>query len=172
MQHSCLTASEESGPILCSHRITAWRRAELVTHLVSYIPGKQELYIDKNKTSSSARGTKRRSLTHRLAYKPWTTILFFYSTRCQELTALEDSSQESFRAQNPQKKYNKKGQQSRIPFLLKTSLYLSYLLHNLMSKELFGKAIKCKNKKQEGRRKKKIEQKKVKGKSLDSRDGT
>ena len=40
-----------------------------------------------------------------------------------------------------------------------------------MSKELFGKALKCKNKKQEAR-KKRIEQKKVEGKSLDSRDGS
>ena len=40
--------------------------------------------------------------------------------------------------------------------------YLSYLLHNLMSKELFGEASKCrsKKKKQEARRKKKIEQEK------------
>jgi hypothetical protein len=46
-------------------------------------------------------------------------------------------------------------EQSPIPFFLQTSLSLSYLLHNLMSKELFGKALKCKNKKQEARRKKK-----------------
>ena len=61
--------------------------------------------------------------------------------------------------------------QSPIPFFLQTSLSFSYLLHNLMSKELFGKALKCKNKKQESKKKKEIEQKKVEGKSLDIRDG-
>ena len=40
-----------------------------------------------------------------------------------------------------------------------------------MSKELFGEASKCKNKKQEARRKKKIEQEKLEGKSLDIKDG-
>ena len=58
-----------------------------------------------------------------------------------------------------------------IPFFLQTSLSFSYLLHNLMLKELFGKALKCKNKKQEARRKNKLNRKKVEGKSLDSRDG-
>jgi len=38
-------------------------------------------------------------------------------------------------------------------FFLQTSLSLSYLLHNSMLKELFGKALKCK--KQETRSKKK-----------------
>jgi len=59
---------------------------------------------------------------------------------------------------------------SPVPFFLQTSLSLSYLLHNSMLKELFGKALKCKNKKQE-QEEKKIEQKKVEGKSLDSGDG-
>jgi len=36
-------------------------------------------------------------------------------------------------------------EQSPIPFLLQTSLSLFFLLHNLMSRELFGKALKCKN---------------------------
>ena len=40
-----------------------------------------------------------------------------------------------------------------------------------MSKELFRDASKCKNKKQEVRRKNKSEQKKLEGKSLDIRDG-
>jgi len=48
-------------------------------------------------------------------------------------------------------------EKSLIPFLLQTPLSLSYLLHNLMSKELFGEALKCRNKKQETRSKKKIE---------------
>jgi len=56
-----------------------------------------------------------------------------------------------------------------IPFFLQTSLSLSYLLHNSKLKELFGKALKCKNKKQEARRKNKLNRKKVEGKSLDSR---
>ena len=70
---------------------------------------------------------------------------------------MEDSSQESF--QGPQLPILHKGysyelslfpqleksiikkdnrEQFPIPFLLQTSLSLSYLLHNLMSKELFG----------------------------------
>ena len=49
--------------------------------------------------------------------------------------------------------------------------YFSYLLHNSMSKEQFGEASKCRNKKQEARRKKKIEQEKLEGKSLDIGDG-
>ena len=42
-------------------------------------------------------------------------------------------------------------EKSPIPFFLQTSLSLSYLPHNSMSKELFRKALKCKkrNKKQE-----------------------
>jgi len=60
-------------------------------------------------------------------------------------------------------------EQSPIPFFLQTSLSLSCLLHNLMSEELFGKALKCKNKNQEGRRKK-FDRKKVEGISLYSRD--
>jgi len=76
---------------------------------------------------------------------------------------MEDSSQESFRTYNSSfcirvavmvflnpktwKEYNKKEhkEQSPIPFLLQTSFSLSYLLHNSMSKSLFGKALKCKN---------------------------
>ena len=48
-------------------------------------------------------------------------------------------------------------EQSPIPFLLQTSLFLSYLLHNSMSKELFGEASNFRNKKHEARRKKKME---------------
>ena len=53
------------------------------------------------------------------------------------------------------KDYNTKEnrEQSLIPFLLQTSLSLSYLLHNLMSKELFGEASKRRNIKQEEKRK-------------------
>ena len=61
------------------------------------------------------------------------------------------------------KDYNMKDnrEQSLIPFLLQFSLSL-LPAHNLMSKELFGEASKCrsKKKKQEARRKKKIEQEK------------
>ena len=39
------------------------------------------------------------------------------------------------------------------PFLLRTSLILSYLLHNSMSQDLFGEASKSRNKKQEEKRK-------------------
>ena len=57
-------------------------------------------------------------------------------------------------------------EQSPIPFLLQTSLFLSYLLHNSMSKELFGEASNFRNKKHEARRKKKIEREKLKGNLL------
>lgn len=57
-------------------------------------------------------------------------------------------------------------EKSPIPFFLQTSLSLSYLLHNSMLKELFGKALKCKNKKQEARRKNKLNRKKWKGNLL------
>ena len=40
-----------------------------------------------------------------------------------------------------------------------------------MSQELFGEAAKHRNKKQEARRKKKIEQEKLVGKSFDIREG-
>ena len=53
-----------------------------------------------------------------------------------------------------------------IPFFLQISLSLSYLLRNSMLKELFGKTLKCKNKKQEARRKKKLKRKKWKGNLL------
>ena len=87
---------------------------------------------------------------------------------------MEDSSQESFQgSQLPilhngcsygykRKEYR---EQSPIPFFLQTSLSLSYLLHNSMLKELFGKAL-CKNKKQEARRKNKLNRKKWKGNLL------
>jgi len=69
--------------------------------------------------------------------------------------------------------FNKKEnrEQSPIPFLLKPSLSLSYLLHNSMSQELFGEASKRRNKKQEARRKKKKENwtGKLEGKSLDDK---
>ena len=61
-----------------------------------------------------------------------------------------------------------------IPYTLlptKPSYLSPYLLHNSMLKELFGKALKCKNKSQEARRKKKLNRKKVEGKSFNSRDG-
>ena len=72
------------------------------------------------------------------------------------------------------KDFNKKDnkEQSLILFLLQTSLSLSYLLHNSMSKDLFGEASTQRNKKQEARSKKKIKQEKLEGKSLDIRDGS
>jgi len=57
-------------------------------------------------------------------------------------------------------------EKSPIPFFLQTFLSLCYLLHNSMLKELFGKALKCKNKKQEAKRKKKLNRKKWKGNLL------
>ena len=62
-------------------------------------------------------------------------------------------------------------EQSPKPFFLQTFLSLFYLLHNSISKELFGKALKCKETRSKKKKEKEIEQKKVGGKSLDSRDG-
>ena len=53
---------------------------------------------------------------------------------------------------------------SLIPILLQTSLFLYYMLHNLVSQELFGEASKRRSKKQ--KKKKEIEQEKLEGKSL------
>ena len=50
-------------------------------------------------------------------------------------------------------------EQSLIPFFLQTSLSLFYLLHKSISKELFGEALTCRNKKQEARRKRKFNRK-------------
>jgi len=89
-------------------------------------------------------------------YKSCTRIPVFYSTSCEDWTAVEDFSQYGFKAYNSpfcirgavmgflkipicQKDYISKEnrEQSLIPFLLQTSLSLSYLLHNSVSKELF-----------------------------------
>jgi len=53
-------------------------------------------------------------------------------------------------------------EQSLIPFLLQISSSLPFLLHNSISQELFGETSKCRKKKQEARRKKKMEQKNLK----------
>ena len=90
----------------------------------------------------------------------------FYSADFEDWTAVEDSSWWGFKAFNSpfcykiavvdflkiplsQKDFNTKEnrEQSLLPFLLQTSLSLSYLLHNLMS-ELFGEASKHRNNKQ------------------------
>ena len=102
-------------------------------------------------------------------------IPVFYSTSCEDWTAVEDSSWWGFKAYNSpfcirgavmgflkislsRKDFKTKEnrEQSLIPFLLKTFLSLSYLLHYLMSKVLFGEASKHRNNK---KRKKKIKQK-------------
>ena len=96
---------------------------------------------------------------------------------------MEDYSQESFQeSQLPilykrfsygfsltgkQYKMKEHREKSPIPFILQTSTKsLSYQLHNSMFKELFGKALKWKNKKQEARRKNKLNRKKWKGNLL------
>jgi len=52
---------------------------------------------------------------------------------------------------------NENREQSLIPFLLQAFLFLFYLLHNSMSKELFGEASQRKNNKQEEKRKSNVE---------------
>ena len=99
-------------------------------------------------------------------YKPCTRkpVFVFYSTKCEDCwTTMEDSSHESFQGSQllilhkrcnygfsltgKQYKMKEHREKSPIPFFLCTSLSLTYLLHNSMSKELFGKALKCKKKK-------------------------
>ena len=53
-----------------------------------------------------------------------------------------------------------------IAFLLQAHLSLSYLLHNSMSKELFGEASNCSNKKHEARKERKLNRKNWRGNLL------
>jgi len=66
-----------------------------------------------------------------------------------------------------------KGKQGAIPYTLPpTNLLISLLpAPQLGVKRTIWRALKCRNKKQEARRKKKIEQEKMGGKSLDIREG-
>ena len=91
-------------------------------------------------------------------------IPVFYSTRCEDGTAMEDLSRELSGITNPHfaygvqlwvnslipltgKLYKMKEHREKSPisFFLQTSLSLSYLLHNSMFIGLFGKVLNCKN---------------------------
>ena len=72
--------------LLCSSpRITAWEALSLVTHLVSY---RTKLHLQL--------GALKEEFNPSWEYKPCTAIPVFYSTRCEDWTAMEDTSQESF----------------------------------------------------------------------------
>jgi len=68
---------------------------------------------------------------------------------------------------------NYKSVRGAIPYiLLPTNLLISLIpAPKLDVKRTIWRALKCRNKKQESRRKKKIEQEKLEGKSLDIKDG-
>ena len=81
--YSCLTDSEESRSILC--RSQHYNRGSSVFSYASCnLQGKQGIYID----------AERRSLA--LDGYTCTMITVFYSMGCEDWTATEDSSQESF----------------------------------------------------------------------------
>ena len=145
------SSKQELTDLICSPRIAAGEALCLVTHLVSYRGSKNctKLHLQL--------GSLKEEFNPLWEYKPCTTIPVFYSNRCEDWTTMEDTSQSrAFRDHNS-------------PFCILGAvmqLSLSYLLHNLTLKELFGKALKCKNKKQEARRKNKLNRKKWKGNLL------
>ena len=71
--------------LLC--RIAAGEALCLVTHLVSY---------RGSKNCTQIKTKLHLQLGPSWEYKPFTTILVFYSTRCEDWTAMEDTSQQSF----------------------------------------------------------------------------
>ena len=83
--------------LLYSPRITAGKALSLVMHLVSY-RGRWKHRLKQKFIFSLVQW--KRSLTPREKYKPCTIIPVFYLTRCEDWTAIEDSSQESFQARN------------------------------------------------------------------------
>jgi len=98
-----------------------------------------------------------------LAYRPCTALPVFYSTSCEDWTAVqEDSSQWDFKAYTS-------------PFCIKRTV-MDFLKIPLSRKdfntkenreqELFGEASKCRNKKQETRRNIKLNRKNWKGNLL------
>ena len=116
----------------------------LVAHLISY-------RVSKEWTSNKTRLHLQLVVTERRSITP-----DGYTSHAQRYrTAVEDSSQWGFKFSLKfpwsWKDYNTEDsrEQFLIPFLLQTSLFLFFLLHNSMSKEQYGEASKCRNKKQE-----------------------
>jgi len=162
---ACLLPSR--ADLLCCPRITAGEAMSLVLHLVSY-RGSWKHRLKQNFIFSMVHWkrslTPCRNTSHAQRYR------FF--TRPDVRTGLpwKIPLKRAFRDHNSpfcirgavminslipltEKKYEMKEhrEKSPIPFFLQTSLSLSYLLHNLMLKKLYGKALKYKNKKQEAR---------------------
>ena len=111
---------------------------------------------------------------------PCTKITVFYSTSCEDWTAVEDSSHWGFKVCNSpfciRGAVMGFGKSERLAHegygLPPTNLSISLLPSpQLDVKRIIWRALKCRNKKQEVRRKKQIEQVKLDGKSLDIRDG-
>ena len=83
--------------LLCSPRIAAGEGGEalcLVTHLVSYRGSKNCTQI-KTKLPLQL-GSQKEEFNPSWEYKPCTTIPVFYWTRCEDWTAIEVTSQQSF----------------------------------------------------------------------------
>ena len=90
--NACFLSSRTD--LLCSPRIAAGGALCLVTHLVSYRGSKNCTWI-KTKLHLQL-GSLKEEFNPSWEYKPCTTILVFYSTRCEDWTTMEDTSQESF----------------------------------------------------------------------------
>ena len=80
--------------LLCSPRIAAGEGLCLITHLVSYRGSKNCTQI-KTKLHLQL-GSLKEEFNPSWEYKPCKTIPVFYSSRCEDWTAVEDTSQESF----------------------------------------------------------------------------
>ena len=110
---------------------------------------------------------------------PCTKITVFNSTSCEDWTPVEDSSHWGFKVCNSpfciRGAVTGFGKSERLANegygLPPTNLLISLLpAPQLDVKRIIWRALKCRNKKQEVRRKKQIEQVKLEGKSLDIRD--
>ena len=152
--------------LLCSPRITAGKAPSLVMHLVSY-RGSWKHRLKQNfifslvhwKRSLTPRGNTSHAQLYR--FFTWPDVRTGLPWKIPLKRAFRDhNSLFCIRGAVMGKILNSPN------FFLQTSLSLSYLLHNSMSKELFRKALKCKNKKQEARRKNKLNRKKWKGNLL------
>ena len=115
-------------------------------------------------------------LIHSFGYPYW--VLSFIASIGSSVSTTEDSTWSGFKAYNSpfcisgavmgflkiplsRKDLNTKESRKLLlkslkPFLLRTSLIFSYLLHNSMSQELFGEASKLRNKKKKENRTRKI----------------
>ena len=176
----CLHQGEELSKLVQASQF------EKVLHRVAHDLSYRGVVSKTQKLNKTACLSWKKEYNTWWVYKPCTMILVFYLASCVDWSTVKDSTWWGFKASNSPfcksraamsfpkfcfiwKDFNtlENRKQSLIPFLLLlTSLSLSYLLHKSMLHELFGEASKRRNKKQEAKRKKKIEQEKLEGKSL------